>query len=680
MATKKQQYFENIVGHWDFRQGTFFDQSPYGADLSQVGGGVPVPRSTEKGFGYELDRDQFQRFEVSTLGQEQLNIAGDLTIGLTFYQTEPASANMYLMGHGGPGEGEPQNILYSVRLNSGNSSITLLHEEGAGVNVATTFVFNVPTNRINHLAITRKTSSNEYILVFNGQPYTGTYTTNPTGGDGASVVINVGAVTNTAFFTGTILETIIFNTAMTQQELTEMYDEFMNEPYLTKIPEVSTRPKGSLLDDNFPDAIFETDMVVIGGSNAAGVQEIPDLSGNGNFAEPLALRDESTLLGRGLAFENQEALIDFKLSTMLHNLQNASFCFVLTPRSLTDFDGFLSQTVSATQTTRIGLGGTGFGTNRDILINFANGGTAASANTTSEPLQENASAFVRVEFDGSGATDADKIKLYVNEEQQTLTFNGDQATQLAAAAVQLAVGKDTSVAGTEFTGVMHNLIIFDDNLTEAQGQRLYKRFKGASSTAFAQEDIFQTTAPISSGFLQNTNFEVISGQWGVDMPKEINCEVAGAITRPSQQAYGTWYFTMNKTDEDNFYFMFMATQKDSITSAGQNGYMLGLGASENIILYKVTGGVASILARSVTSAIELGKEYNFAITRTPDGEFSIYLKGGDYEGWQLMVADTGTNPVTDTAFTTSKYVFIEANEVDAFKNVRFSPLSFDPTT
>ncbi len=65
--------------------------------------------------------------------------------------------------------------------------------------------------------------------------------------------------------------------------------------------------------------------------------------------------------------------------------------------------------------------------------------------------------------------------------------------------------------------------------------------------------------------------------------------------------------------------------------------------------------------------------YRFGVTRRDDGQFTAYIKGGVFTSWTLIdpTGGSGTNPVTDTTYTASKYVVLDLGVGDLISGFRF---------
>jgi len=156
--------------------------------------------------------------------------------------------------------------------------------------------------------------------------------------------------------------------------------------------------------------------------------------------------------------------------------------------------------------------------------------------------------------------------------------------------------------------------------------------------------------------------------------KYLECTSAGTVAWASDQAYGTWEFDLYKGVSTNVPFVYFITDSLKLRY-NLIGYIfsLGISSSNYSILLRVDGDGSSAndLFETVDNYINTVIWYRIKITRTLDGEFYTYIKGGDFgiSDWTLMVKDTGQNPVTDNTYTESKYFVLDFDAGDRIANI-----------
>ena len=127
-------------------------------------------------------------------------------------------------------------------------------------------------------------------------------------------------------------------------------------------------------------------------------------------------------------------------------------------------------------------------------------------------------------------------------------------------------------------------------------------------------------------------------------------------------SYGTWEFFVKNSGAGSNVGVCLMSEKSSFNAGAvrpYNGYCLVFDSSESIRLRKGNTDVSSSdLFVSGNDTIELDVVYKLRVTRTKDGEWTVYIKGGSYgvDSWTLVNSDnSGTNPVTDNTYTLSNY-------------------------
>jgi hypothetical protein len=161
--------------------------------------------------------------------------------------------------------------------------------------------------------------------------------------------------------------------------------------------------------------------------------------------------------------------------------------------------------------------------------------------------------------------------------------------------------------------------------------------------------------------------------------KYLNCVNSGSIAISSQQAYGTWEWDFYKGDSVNdTFFTFIANEITSHvtnTSILSNGYYFRLVNTERVDFGISTGSTNTFLAYSATPFINNNTWYRIRITRNINGLFSLYIIGGSILEWTLLstVGGGGSNPISNTTYTRSKYFCAVLDPLDAIANIKIYP-------
>ena len=146
--------------------------------------------------------------------------------------------------------------------------------------------------------------------------------------------------------------------------------------------------------------------------------------------------------------------------------------------------------------------------------------------------------------------------------------------------------------------------------------------------------------------------------------KYLQCTTAGVFAIPSKQAYGTWEFDVYKgADANQIYINFISSGRQSPL------YQFYIYTDERIYFERIGG---SSRFYSAISYISIKTWYRIKITRTTAGMFTLYIKGGAFgTNWTLVSTSggSGTNPVTDTTYTTSNYFVVDLDQGDRIANI-----------
>ena len=149
--------------------------------------------------------------------------------------------------------------------------------------------------------------------------------------------------------------------------------------------------------------------------------------------------------------------------------------------------------------------------------------------------------------------------------------------------------------------------------------------------------------------------------------------VGGTISIPCKCAYGEFYFDVYKGgDFTSPYIYLISDDMDILLTAG---YYFRFGTNESLQFKKITAGATANLFESGAGLIAHSTWYGIKITRTKDGEFYAYARGGAYgANWVLIVptGGPGTNPVTNNDHKTSEHFGLDFDADDCIANIRIT--------
>ena len=172
----------------------------------------------------------------------------------------------------------------------------------------------------------------------------------------------------------------------------------------------------------------------------------------------------------------------------------------------------------------------------------------------------------------------------------------------------------------------------------------------------ALEYVNPTTRPYVAGeMIPGTGYRVESGTHEVNEDPAtgehfIECVVAGVRSRLQKMSAGSHRLKLNRTTAaGDTYLNFIATKSTGWNTTGNNGYALRHRSTGDLLaLVRVTNGVSVALIGSDLAATR-GITYEFVITRTTTGVFTVYALGGIYTTWTAVISGT------DTTYSTSEF-------------------------
>lgn len=126
-----------------------------------------------------------------------------------------------------------------------------------------------------------------------------------------------------------------------------------------------------------------------------------------------------------------------------------------------------------------------------------------------------------------------------------------------------------------------------------------------------------------------------------------------------EAAYGTWDFWYKKASATDPWLIPIASVAELPSDVTQDGYGIYLTSTEEIRLYKLTGGTPTQLFTTSAAAFSSGSWHKFTLTRdSATNTLTVYLDD------VAVTAIAGSNPVVDSTHTTSVYTVVESGTDD----------------
>lgn len=141
------------------------------------------------------------------------------------------------------------------------------------------------------------------------------------------------------------------------------------------------------------------------------------------------------------------------------------------------------------------------------------------------------------------------------------------------------------------------------------------------------------------------------------------CTTQGTMAMLQPSAFGSGRFWLYKGADSNASIVFFISQNyDSSSDVGTYGLALNIDESVRFLV----AGSSGPGFRSAASYIKINTWYELEWDRTKSGQFTIYIRGGDFIEWTQVVADAGANPFIETSYIKSIYQVFDLDVSDKF--------------
>lgn len=456
-----------------------------------------------------------------------------------------------------------------------------------------------------------------------------------------------------------ILLAYVINRECTPAECSKLYTDWMSE---TVNPQQSSRilysyPAKTAVEYTAEGIVLDTDGKA---EMVAGTRRIRDLTGNypGTIIGVVTPGAEN----QGARFLNLTSDVNHGDVTAMNLASKLTIEMVLDiPPGLIYDTWFLRKYNGGTEQIAIGPASGGGLAAKNVFIFFAHGAGTYGFATTGY-VRAGTQAHVLVSFDGTGATDPDKLQLQLDGDNVALSVTNPP---IAATTPNLATTNLRSSSGVEtMIGTVKMRRIYNTTLSAAARRKAYLHWAQQIALQIPGEHIHVSLgATATSGDI--APWRIISGTWKVSEDatgkRWMECVTDGCVVAPQSKAFGTFTWTSMKVKSaTDHIILFNGSVPQAWNNAGQNGYMYYLsGGARMFAVSRVTAGGDATRFASNVFAGDLNTEYQWLIHRRPsDGRFTMYIKGGAYAVWTLVVpGGVYTNPTSaETTYTTSSWI------------------------
>jgi len=159
--------------------------------------------------------------------------------------------------------------------------------------------------------------------------------------------------------------------------------------------------------------------------------------------------------------------------------------------------------------------------------------------------------------------------------------------------------------------------------------------------------------------------------------KKISCKATGITYKPFYQSAGTWDFEINPTFDGVVSRVYFIANNPSGYLATTEGYffaVIGTGACQ---MYETNGAGGAALKFTSNELFPEGSWTKFRLTRTSLGVFTAYYYDNGTNLWTALTdSGGGAMPFTDLTWTDSNFIFFEAQTSNYIRNFKFTPEEF----
>lgn len=289
---------------------------------------------------------------------------------------------------------------------------------------------------------------------------------------------------------------------------------------------------------------------------------------------------------------------------------------------------------------------------------------------------------------GSGQTDITNSALYVDTRsiaQIATTSSGVQAVRTNSVYV------GGSSLGSLFT-FFQRIKVYDHVLSTAEIAKEQIEFEESKpyvnipfknitlpngSNLVIREDFsgYGVNTPVTSQWIKGTGSFLTQQMFADSGIKKkgsfyLKCTSSGTIAIPCNVAYGQMEWDWLKGDTNNVSAIgFINDRIAPYTGATNPSYFIQLQSDESVRLNRAN---ITTLLGSATSYITNNTWYRMRITRTLGNVFSVYILGGVFTNWTLVstTGGSGTNPVTDANYLTSKWFVLDLDTNDFISDIK----------
>lgn len=448
----------------------------------------------------------------------------------------------------------------------------------------------------------------------------GTYISNPAVSTltGAQTAVDIGSGSASNGAENTITQAIIFNVLLTDQEITDIYNEYLQNRSIDTGTTTYQYPKPYLADKT--NVLFETGFEI---RQDGRINDVSNNGRHGTYAGPI--KHVTGLLGNESAnvFDVNGSI---SIGVVTATSQDLIFEWIgRHPTATTNFE-YVFYTAN-----RIVCHGSS-------TAQLAWYESSTFRNFGAAPVDNNLHHYILTltATDGKARLYLDGVQLGADQTYTPFTLN--EAMWL----------KDNNLAGGDYQGLLTYARISQGTMTTSEIQA---RANLVRYLATAAEDMTKlpATNTLTSGSI--SDYIIGSGTWKLNTLGQLENSAVGWVSKPNQFNGGTIVFEFNKTADGNDSTISYVASETGGYGAGRGvGYVLQFSANEGIALYTYSGATPTLVVSTGFGVFANNTTYKIAVRYQPAGMTTVYIKGGAYTTWTEILAPISTPTAFNSGF------------------------------
>jgi hypothetical protein len=491
--------------------------------------------------------------------------------------------------------------------------------------------------------------------------------------------VEIGNIFTTTNPLGNTIHRIVgFDSVLSDADIAAIYDEQMREAsQVCTFPALSAPPY-PLPPTETHRPLIETDCRTRHGRNLAnlgtGGSAYDFLMDDGiNRPRPVYVEDGK---GGGMAFNGTDNSIKTASNvTEMSGATKVTVEMVWEPNAVPSNDYLLAWNASAGVGDFFGIQIDG----QSLSPITANSGSAFG--TRAACVFPSATQHVVVQYDGTKADNANRLQLFIDSGLRGVSYTGTVPASLPAAASPLCVMAYSGLVNNT-SGTLRSFRMWVGNVPTAE-----ENLRRYLSWARRQTNDFMRNVPVTTSgynYLHDTQWRAMgSGKlitFDGTRKRMENTFAAGQYTTPSEQNAGTWYFRFFDKVLSSETYLNVFSDIPATSYAAANGYFFYVFGDGSIGLLRATAPSSAGVIQTAAGFIQADTEYEICVTRSADGFWNMFIRGGAYVVWNPCPNVLGTFGIDRTHWRARQLSAFHATVGDYHADIRHFQGAIDPRT